>query len=86
LGTNRDMTAYAQRASVLGKAANRAKAIARAKDVAPRINDAREAGHKSLRAIAAYLNSQEIPTPRGKQWTATAVAHAITFSEMLITN
>jgi hypothetical protein len=23
----------------------------------------------------------EIPTPRGKQWTATAVAHAITFSE-----
>jgi DNA invertase Pin-like site-specific DNA recombinase len=86
LGTNRDMTAYALRASVLGKAANRAKAIARAKDVAPRINEARQAGHMSLRAIAAYLNSQEIPTPRGKQWTATAVAHAITFSEMLITD
>lgn len=83
LGTNRDMTAYAKRASVLGQAANRAKAIARAKDVAPQITEARKAGHTSLRAIAGYLNDMEIPTPRGKQWTATAVANAITYSEHL---
>jgi DNA invertase Pin-like site-specific DNA recombinase len=83
LGTRRDLSAYSAAASLLGQAANRRKAIARAKDVAPRIMEARKDGHTSLRAIAAYLNDMEIPTPRGKQWTATAVAHAITYSEYL---
>lgn len=81
LGNPRDMTAYSAAASEIGRLANRKKAIQRAKEVAPQIEQARKAGHTSLRAIAAYLSELQIPTPRGKQWTATAVAHAITFSE-----
>jgi DNA invertase Pin-like site-specific DNA recombinase len=73
LGTPRDLSAYAARASALGRAANSAKAQARAKEVAPVIAAARAAGSTSLRAIAEYLNSLSITTPRGKQWTATAV-------------
>ena len=83
LGNPRDMTAYSAAASEMGQWANRKKAIQRAKEVAPQIQEARKQGHTSLRAIAAYLNEQDIPTPRGKQWTATAVAHAITFSRHL---
>ena len=76
LSTPRDLSVYARSASVLGRAANRAKALARAADVQPQITAARVAGHLSLRAIAAYLNGMQISTPRGKQWTATAVANA----------
>jgi DNA invertase Pin-like site-specific DNA recombinase len=83
LGTRRDLSAYAASASLLGQAANRRKAIARAKEIAPLISEARKDGHTSLRAIAAYLNAGGNPTPRGKQWTATAVAHAITYSQHL---
>ena|ERR1700722_11400946 len=86
LGTRRDMSAYQKRASRLGSAANRAKAHKRARLIKPAIEQARTEGHTSLRQIAAYLNGQTITTPRGKQWTATAVAHAITFSEMLTDN
>jgi DNA invertase Pin-like site-specific DNA recombinase len=86
LGNPRDMTAYSAAASQMAQFANRKKAIQRAKEVAPQIEQARKEGHTSLRAIAGYLNEQQTPTPRGKQWTPTAVAHAITFSEMLITN
>jgi DNA invertase Pin-like site-specific DNA recombinase len=76
LGTPRDLSAYARTASAAGRVTNRAKALARAEDIRPQINAAREAGHLSLRAIAAYLNQMQIPTPRGKSWTATAVANA----------
>jgi DNA invertase Pin-like site-specific DNA recombinase len=86
LGTPRDMSVYAATAAPAGSAANRRKAIARAKEIQPKIEAARKEGHASLRAIAAYLNNLEIPTPRGKQWTATAVAHAITYSEHLADN
>jgi DNA invertase Pin-like site-specific DNA recombinase len=83
LGNDRDMRPYAASASLLGQAANRRKAIARAKEIKPLIEDARKAGHVSLRRIAEYLNAAGTPTPRGKQWTPTAVAHAITFSQYL---
>jgi len=83
LGTPRDLSAYREAASVLGRDANRRRAVKRAKEVAPIIVEARAAGHQSLRAIAGYLNEQQVPTPRGKQWTPTAVAHAITYSEYL---
>jgi DNA invertase Pin-like site-specific DNA recombinase len=86
LGTPRDLSAYRESAGVLGREANRRKAVKRAKEVAPIIKDARDAGHQSLRAIASYLNEQQVPTPRGKQWTPTAVAHAITYSEFLATD
>ena len=77
LGTPRDLSVHQKRASSLGTIANRAKAEARAKLIAPAIAQARSEGHTSLRQIAAYLNAQTITTPRGKNWTATAVAHAI---------
>jgi DNA invertase Pin-like site-specific DNA recombinase len=83
LGTPRDLSAYAASASLMGQAANRKKAIARAKEIAPLIEEARKAGNLSLRKIADYLNEGNYPTPRGKQWTATAVAHAITYSRYL---
>jgi DNA invertase Pin-like site-specific DNA recombinase len=76
LGTPRDLSAYAQRASALGHKANHAKALSRAKEIAPQIEAAVAAGHTSLRKIAAHLNGLEIPTPRGKSWTATAVKNA----------
>lgn len=82
MGTPRDMSKHQKRASSLGNKANRAKAHARAKLIAPAIEQARSEGHTSLRQIAAYLNEQTIATPRGKQWTPTAVAHAITYSEL----
>jgi DNA invertase Pin-like site-specific DNA recombinase len=81
MGTPRDLSAHQKRASRLGTQANRAKAHARARLIAPAIERARADGHTSLRQIAAYLNEQTITTPRGKQWTPTAVAHAMTFSE-----
>jgi DNA invertase Pin-like site-specific DNA recombinase len=82
MGTPRDMSAYQARGSALGNVANRAKAQERARIVAPAIAEARAAGHTSLHKIAAYLNTQSIPTPRGKLWTPTAVKNAL---EMLKT-
>ena len=76
LGTPRDMSAYAASASLLGQAVNHRKAVERAMDIASVIAEARAAGNHSLRTIAAYLNDQAIPTPRGKQWTATSVKNA----------
>lgn len=76
LGTPRDLSAYARRASLLGRAANAAKARARAAEIAPLIKSARAIGCTSLRKVAAHLNGLEITTPRGKRWTATAVANA----------
>jgi DNA invertase Pin-like site-specific DNA recombinase len=76
LGTPRDLSAYAKRASKLGRAVNSANAKARAKEIAEPIKAARAAGCTSLRQVAEYLNGLEITTPRGKQWTATAVKNA----------
>jgi DNA invertase Pin-like site-specific DNA recombinase len=76
LGNPRDLSAYAKRGASLGRAANRAKAQSRAKEIAPQIEAARAAGCNSLRQIAEYLNGLEVTTPRGKQWTATAVKNA----------
>jgi DNA invertase Pin-like site-specific DNA recombinase len=76
LGTPRDLSAHQKRASRLGNSANSAKALDRVKLIAPAVEQAQAEGHTSLRQIAAYLNAQTITTPRGKQWTATAVANA----------
>ena len=73
MGNPRDLSAHAARASALGRAANAAKALERAKLIAPQIEAARAAGCTSLRQIASFLNGLEITTPRGKTWTATAV-------------
>jgi DNA invertase Pin-like site-specific DNA recombinase len=79
LGTPRDLSAHASRASALGRATITAKAQARAQEIAPQIKAARDSGCVSLRAVAAYLNEQGVTTPRGHQWTATAVANAERF-------
>jgi len=81
LGTPRDLSAYAKRASRLAGQVNHSKALARAQEVAPAIAEARSAGCASLRTIAAYLNEREITTPRGKAWTATAVANTLRLIE-----
>jgi DNA invertase Pin-like site-specific DNA recombinase len=75
LGTPRDLSAHAARASKLGADTNRAKALGRAREVADQLAAARVAGCASLRQVAAYLNDQGVPTPRGKLWTATAVSN-----------
>lgn len=77
LGTPRDLAAFAAAASAKAAAVNREKAQERAAVVVPAIEEARAQGRTSLRLIAAYLNEQSIPTPRGKSWTATAVRNAL---------
>jgi DNA invertase Pin-like site-specific DNA recombinase len=76
LGTPRDMSAYAARASALASVTNTAKAKARADLVAPAIKAARVAGYVTLRRIAVYLDELGVTTPRGRKWTPTAVANA----------
>ncbi len=77
LGTPRNLSAYAAQASRKGAAAVKAKARARVREIAPAIEAARAEGCASLRTVAAYLNERAITTPRGRQWTATAVANAV---------
>jgi DNA invertase Pin-like site-specific DNA recombinase len=76
LGTPRDMSAYAARASALACAVNTEKAKTRAALVAPAIKVARSGGCATLRQIAEHLDGLGITTPRGKKWTPTAVANA----------
>jgi DNA invertase Pin-like site-specific DNA recombinase len=56
-------------ASVLARQANAAKFRFR---MLPEVETMRNQG-ASLREIALSLNQQEVPTPRGKHWTAAAV-------------
>jgi len=81
LGNPRDLSVYAASASAKGRVVLRARALERASLVAEPIAEARKAGCTSLRQIAAHLNAQEIPTPRGFAWTATAVANALRLIE-----
>ncbi len=56
----------------------RERANARAADIAPTIKSLQAAGADSLRAIAAGLNAQGIPTARGQgEWTAVQVARVL---------
>jgi Recombinase len=46
--------------------------------IGPTVNALQAAGVKNLRAIAAGLNNQGIPTARGQgEWTATQVARVL---------
>ena len=54
------------------------RATQRAADIAPTIKALQAAGATSLRAIAAALNEQNIPTARGDgEWTATQVMRVL---------
>jgi DNA invertase Pin-like site-specific DNA recombinase len=82
LGTPRDLSKHQRRAGALGRAKLHAAALARAQTVEPQITVAIDRGLKSLRQIAGRLNELEIPTPRGKTWTPTAVANALRLLEV----
>jgi hypothetical protein len=45
-----------------------AKADASAKDLRDIVEEARSKGASALVALAAYLNSDNVPTPRGSTW------------------
>jgi hypothetical protein len=64
-------------ARAAGKAARRAKAQARASDLAPVVKELQAAGFESLRAIAAGLDERGIPPARGGKWSATQVARLL---------
>jgi DNA invertase Pin-like site-specific DNA recombinase len=56
----------------------RKRADARAADIAPTIKALQAGGATSLRAIAAALNAQSIPTARGPgKWSATQVSRVL---------
>jgi DNA invertase Pin-like site-specific DNA recombinase len=63
--------------SVRGNAARARKADARSADLMPVVQDIRAEGHTSLRQIAAGLTARGIRTPRGREWTATAVKNLV---------
>jgi hypothetical protein len=64
----------ARSAAVLQRRAN-ARA---ADDIGPTVKALQEAGATSLRAIAAGLNDQAIPTARGQgKWSAVQVARVL---------
>jgi len=54
-----------------------ARTKARLADLAPLIKDLQEARKTSLRAIAAGLNEQGIPTARGGKWSAVQVMRVL---------
>jgi Recombinase len=49
----------------------------RAADIAPVIAELRQAGARSLNAIADGLNERGITTARGGHWSATQVARVL---------
>jgi len=58
-------------------AVRQARAAARARDLEGVIADLHRHGQTSLRELAAGLNEQEIPAPRGGSWQAAQVARAL---------
>lgn len=62
--------AVASRANVLAAAAY-------AKELRHALTDAKEAGHKSLHAVARFLNDKGIGTRRGRVWTPTGVSRLL---------
>jgi hypothetical protein len=65
------------KARAAGKAVRRAKAQARAADLAPVVQELQASGCESLRAIAAGLDEQRIPAARGGKWSAVQVARLL---------
>jgi DNA invertase Pin-like site-specific DNA recombinase len=62
-----------KKARAMGVEALRARADAKAADLAPIIKELQVAGKTSLRAIAAGLNEAGIPTARGGEWSSPQV-------------
>jgi DNA invertase Pin-like site-specific DNA recombinase len=61
-----------------GAAANRARAVDRAADLAPTIAEIQARGAKTLAAISEGLNAAGIPTPRGQgKWSPVQVKRTL---------
>jgi DNA invertase Pin-like site-specific DNA recombinase len=77
LGGNRGVIPGAKMRAASRKALQE-RTVARAADIAPTIRELQAAGATSLRAIAAGLNEQGIPTARGAgKWSAVQVARVL---------
>ena len=77
LGGNRGVNPPAKMRA-LSNAALQLRANGRASDIGPTIKSLQAAGATSLRAIAAGLNAQGIPTARGGgTWSAVQVARVL---------
>lgn len=77
LGGHRGVT-LSDAARAAGRAVLKNQAKARAADLAPVIDELREAGVTSLRGIAAALNERTIPTASGKsKWSAVQVSRTL---------
>jgi hypothetical protein len=69
------VTTAAQRA---GREVVRARAIAKAADLAPIVKELRAAGVTSLNGLAEAFNARGVPTPAGRRhWYATQVARVL---------
>ena len=60
-----------------GRAAQTARAQAKAGDLAPVVAELRAAGTTSLSSIAAALNARGIPTARGGRWSTMQVSRVL---------
>jgi DNA invertase Pin-like site-specific DNA recombinase len=76
LGNPNLTTEGVSRGSIEGVKAIKEIAVRNAQRVFPTIQALQGKG-KSLRGIATELNTMSVKTPRGKQWTATAVKNAL---------
>jgi DNA invertase Pin-like site-specific DNA recombinase len=65
-------------AAAKARARKSARAAERAQDLAPMIQQARQAGATTLRQLAALLTESGIPTPAGREtWSPAQVARLI---------
>ena len=62
-----------ERGHTLSAEVRRAKAVARARALAPTLHKLRKSGITSANALAGALNERGIATTQGKRWTARAV-------------
>lgn len=81
-GTQPPATAESTRSGAQASAEVRGRAAAHhAHTVLPAIEELRTSGAASLHALAAGLNTMGVPTPRGGEWTATAVRRVLVRTE-----
>src|SRR3954454_13366094 len=76
LGGDRGVRLTAK-ARAAGNAAQRARAQARASDLANTVKELQAAGCESLRAIATELDARGIPAARGGKWSAVQVSRLL---------
>lgn len=83
VGGDRGNLATVRVAGLQNSARKRSSAAkARAAKVLPHIRAARDAGHGSTRAIAAYLNGKGIRTTRGAEWRPGSVQRVLEAAEV----